>query len=232
MATNTTPPTNGDRYPRPPREKVEFPLNTPVVVTLDFDDGQLTAGRFGDQYQYTFDQGTRIAWLDPEVRELILKTGAAARDEIAICRREIKGANGRKRAQWEVEKVEEDNDGPTQAEIDAAERADAEARATRNREEAERLARAAQPAAAPAKRTRAKAADDPTPAAAPAPATSDPRTAVTCKMARDFADCLLAAVTACQLSTAESANLGFPLPWTASDVRTIATTMYIGVTKK
>ena len=222
MATNTTPPTNGDRYPRPLREKVEFPLNIPVLLTLDFDDGQLTAGRFGDQYQYTFDQGTRIAWLDPEVRELILKTGAAARDEIAICRREIKGANGRKRAQWEVKKVEEDNDGPTQAEIDAAERADAEARATRNREEAERLARAAQPA----KASRAKKAEAP-----PAPPANDQRTALTCKLARDFADCLFAAVTACQLSTAESEKLGFPLPWTASDVRTIATTMYIGASR-
>jgi len=222
---------------RPLRDKVEFPVNEPVVLKLDYDDGQLTPGRFGDQYQYTFDQGTRITWLDPEVRDLILRSGAAAGDEIAITKREIKGNNGRKRAQWEVEKVEDHTSlGPTPQEIAAAERAEAQARAQAQREEAERLARARPEAQKPGHLIEgqgppcvAASRQQPAPAK-PAPA-SDPRTEIVCRMARDFADCLMAAVGACQLSQAEAQKIGFNLPWDAGDVRAIGTSMYINRTK-
>jgi hypothetical protein len=34
------------------REKIEFPTNTPVVLKLDWDEGTLKPGRFGDEYMY------------------------------------------------------------------------------------------------------------------------------------------------------------------------------------
>src|SRR5260370_771132 len=48
------------------REKVEFPINEPVCLTLDYDKGRLVQStRSGDdQYQCTFNGGTHIAWFD------------------------------------------------------------------------------------------------------------------------------------------------------------------------
>jgi hypothetical protein len=94
------------------REKIEFPTNQPVIVKLDFDaEGVLKPGKFGDQYMYTCDDDARIMFVDPPVREAILRTGAQAGDEIAITRREVR--EGNKRAvRWEVAKVEEEPPPP------------------------------------------------------------------------------------------------------------------------
>src|SRR5579871_526024 len=100
------------------REKVAFETNTPVLLRLDYDEGKLSPGKFGDQYQCTFDNGAKIAWLDPEVHALIIQTGARAGDEIAITKREVRDGN-RKRARWEVEKVEDEANAAFEAEYDA-----------------------------------------------------------------------------------------------------------------
>jgi hypothetical protein len=92
--------------PTPLREKVQFQPNIPEVLQLTSDDGRLVEGRYGDQYMYTFADG-RIAWLDPAVRDLILKSGARAGDEVAICKRETRAGNKRS-VRWAVEKVEEE----------------------------------------------------------------------------------------------------------------------------
>jgi len=195
------------------REKVEFPLNQPVLLQLDYDEGKLSPGKFGDQYQCTFDAGARIAWLDPEVHALILKTGARAGDEIAITKRETKNGN-RKRALWEVEKVEEESGlGPTPAEEAEAERAAAQARASRDREAAAAFARAAAPQVAQQKQS-------------PAPLNNAREDAIS-QTARTFADCVAAAVQAARISAEEAQATGFTLPWDKADVRAIATTLYI-----
>lgn len=46
-------------------------------------------------------------WVDPHVRDLILKCGAKAGDEIGITKREVKRGN-RRTIEWEVAKVEEE----------------------------------------------------------------------------------------------------------------------------
>jgi hypothetical protein len=89
------------------REKIEFPTNTPVVLKLDWDEGTLKPGRFGDEYMYVCDNDARIMWVKPELHTLIQQSGARAGDEIAITKREVKDGS-RRRTQWEVEKVEEE----------------------------------------------------------------------------------------------------------------------------
>jgi len=184
----------------PQREKVTFSPNVPQVLRLDYDDGQISAGRFGDQYQYTFDQGSRIAWLDPEVRELILASGARAGDEIGICKRIVN-----RKARWEVSKVEEEPRepfGPT-------------AREERAAEQARRTAPA--PAAPRAERQ---------PPGPKQPAFTDAaRTDFTVRTARLFADCINAAVHAARLT--EDENRDAQLHWGQDDIRAMATTMYI-----
>jgi hypothetical protein len=93
------------------REKIAFQANMPTLLTLDHSDGQPCAGRFGEQYMYTFDGGKKIAWLDPDVRKAILATGAGAGDQIFVTRNETREGN-RKHVTWNVERVE---DEPAQA---------------------------------------------------------------------------------------------------------------------
>jgi hypothetical protein len=188
----------------PMREKVEFPINTAVLLKLDYDDGQLKAGRFGDQYQYTFDGSTRIAWLDPEIRDLILQTGAKAGDEIGITKRETK-TGSKRRVNWEVQKVEEDHqhgaNGAYNAELTAR-----DARET--------------------KRPQLTSAPKPAPAARPKQIPIDnAREEQALLHAQLFADCITAAVHAALTSIEEHQN--FDLPWDKDDIRAIATTIYI-----
>ena len=89
------------------REKIEFPTNTPVLVTLDFNEGILKPGRFGDEYQYVVNQDAGIFWAKPELHQLIEKSGARAGDDIYITKREVRDGN-RKRVQWEVARAEEE----------------------------------------------------------------------------------------------------------------------------
>jgi hypothetical protein len=89
------------------REKIAFQANLPTLLTLDHSDGQPCAGRYGEQYMYTFDRGTKIAWLDPEVRAAIQRTGAGEGDQIFITRGETREGN-RKKITWNVERVEDE----------------------------------------------------------------------------------------------------------------------------
>lgn len=103
----------------PQREKVSFQTNIPVLVQLEFDPPtQAREGRFGDQFMY-FLAENRIMWVDPEVHQEIVRTGAAAGSELAICKRELRNA-GRKHIQWEVVLQQEEPAQPAPAQRPAA----------------------------------------------------------------------------------------------------------------
>lgn len=89
------------------RQKVVFQPNIPITLMLDHSDGQPTTGRTGEQYMYTFDHSAKIAWLDPEVRDLIVRTGARDGDRIAITKAERRDG-AKKHVQWFVERVEDE----------------------------------------------------------------------------------------------------------------------------
>jgi hypothetical protein len=91
----------GSAAPQQQREKVSFSTNIPVLVQLEFDPPQQArAGRFGDQFMY-FLADQKIMWVEPEAHAEILRAGAVAGSELAICKRELRNA-GRKHIQWEV----------------------------------------------------------------------------------------------------------------------------------
>jgi hypothetical protein len=118
----------------PLRQKIAFATNLPTIVRLD-SDGELSPGRFGDQYRYFLDGG-KIMWVEPQVHDLIQRCGAVEGDDVCICKREVRNGN-RKSMQWEVAKVmEEPAEGnPRPAQMPPPprnareEEADAEARA-------------------------------------------------------------------------------------------------------
>jgi len=87
------------------REKIVFPTNTPVLVTLEAEP-TLAPGRFGDEFQY-FLSGDKIAWLKPEAHAAVQACGARVGDEVAITKRETRNGN-RKAVSWTAEKVEEE----------------------------------------------------------------------------------------------------------------------------
>jgi hypothetical protein len=88
------------------REKVSFPVDETVIVELEYDDGQLSAGHFGDQWQYTL-ASNKIMWVEPIVRNKIIASGARRGDQIGITKREGRSGN-RRSINWEVQLVQEE----------------------------------------------------------------------------------------------------------------------------
>ena len=105
------------------RQKVTFEVGKPVVVELEFNDGQAVAGKFGDQYQY-FLGGNRIMWVDPAIREMIVNTNAKAGDQVAIQKVEIKNGN-KKRVAWQVARIQRDDEAERPPVVSSAPRAQA-----------------------------------------------------------------------------------------------------------
>ena len=51
---------------RPPREVVDFPLNTPVTVALKYPQGRIINGQYGERVMYTLTDGS-VMFLAPEI---------------------------------------------------------------------------------------------------------------------------------------------------------------------
>lgn len=149
MPATATNHTNGSSNGSALRDKVQFPTNTPVLLTLDTDPqrAQAKPGVRGDQYMYFF-EGSQIAFVDPPVHALIVNSGAQRGDEIAITKRETRNGN-RKGIAWDVELVQ-DEPNPHPGAPEWAEPAPA-------------------PAPAPKPASQAKSASAPAPAPASAP---------------------------------------------------------------
>ena len=207
----------------PLREKIQFPVNTPVILKLDYDEGQLSQGRFGDQMQRVFDNNTRIAWLEIEVDELIKQSGAKAGDEIGITKRETQ-TGSKRRVTWEVQKVEAE---PENHPANRAYNAEADARA--NQDTRPRAARAASPRSAPPPQPAPPLASQPRPVNEDRKQLpiDNARVEATLHEARSFADCLAAAAHATMLYNIEAKAQGIDFEWDKADVRTIATTLFI-----
>ena len=216
------------------REKVEFPLNEPVILQLDYNEGRLTQGRGGDQYQCTFNGGTHIAWFDPDVHEQIVRSGAGKGDEIAITRRQQRGSDRKMYNVWEVQKVEEEPSQPEQRKPQASAREPGDeydrAREIVRQHEANKAATrsaAAREFPEDAVTRDSIAAQQPPPsqaaAAAPRSQRNAPNTEGVARVARTFADALTAADMSIALAKAEGVAVNFK----PEDVRAIAITMYI-----
>lgn len=81
------------------RSKVEFQTNVPVRVAFE-QPGTLSAGRYGDQYQYWL-TGDRIMWVPPIVHNEIMRLEIQPGEEFDICKAET--MDGRKKVvRWHV----------------------------------------------------------------------------------------------------------------------------------
>lgn len=179
---------------QPQRERVQFALNTPQLLVLEFNPpAQPREGRYGDQFMYFF-AGEKIAWFDPPVHAAIVATGAQAGDEIAVTKRESREGN-RRRIEWDAQIVQN-------------EPADAIAPAL------------AAPAPAPA--TPANGNPRP-PAPAPAPTTPAPTPRTESHSLADALFAALAtAIDAAALAERYAAEKGLRLQFSAEDIRTCA----------
>lgn len=202
----------------PMRDKVEFPTNTPVFIKLDFNEGVLKPGKYGDEFMYVVDNDERIFFAKPELHNLIAQSGARAGDEIAICKREVKNDTGRKTVRWEVERVQE--------------------------EPPEAYTPPATPMAQPPARTNGNARPAAAPATAPAPPQPQPApelAAQLCEVHRE-ANCqvcaqasrsnpltpaLALAIDAAAVAELQAHRRGLAIRFSAEDVRAMALTVYI-----
>jgi hypothetical protein len=190
------------------REKVAFPTNMPVTLGLEFDPpAEPRPGRFGDQYMYWL-EGNQVAWLEPEVHQAILDSGARAGDAIAITKREVRQGNKR-RILWEVERA------------DAAD---------------EQFVTTAQPTSKPAARASAACGgagvlvSQPRPQPAPQPAPVDAPQQPTAAHAEALRVSLIAAVDAAIAAEAHAKNRSFNLRFDPREVQALASTMFIALT--
>jgi hypothetical protein len=83
------------------RTKVNFEINIPTVVQLEFNPPvEPREGRFGPQFMYFVNDGLEIGWFDPPLHTAIIESNALAGDTIAIVKRRA----GRT-IRWEVNHV-------------------------------------------------------------------------------------------------------------------------------
>ncbi len=81
------------------RDKIAFEPNIPVQVTLQFKEGKIVEGRFGDQVMYSL-QGNKIMFLDLAVSQQVNMLEPEVGESFLICKRP--GQKGVARARWDV----------------------------------------------------------------------------------------------------------------------------------
>lgn len=199
------------------REKLTFEPNVPVVATLEYDDGKVVEGRFGDQYQY-FLAGERILYADPDLRERIKRSGAKTGDTIAICKRATRSGNKR-RVNWEVVLQAEEPYGASDEDLPAQmwphQRGDT-AHADRGPRPVATAARQAAP--------RSSGVD----VHASASAQTAPRQASLPDVAAaDYTAALRAAIEAARAAEAYAHAHGYPLRFASAEIQAMAATIFI-----
>ena len=185
------------------REKVTFETNLPQTLILEFDPpSEPREGRFGPQFMY-FMGGGRILWADPPLHAAIVKSGAGAGEEIAVCKRESRPWPGaKKHTAWEVETA-----------------------ATAARRAPEAIAATAAPTPQPAAAT-PPAATPAAPHAAPTPAKRAPATPAV-EISGRISGNLMTAALQQALEACEQSGFSDARP---DDVRALAITIYITAT--
>ena len=186
------------------REVVRFD-DEPVKVKLDKGPhaGIECHGTYGIDWRYSVNGGKAVMYLPSEAREALVRSGAAAGEEVAIRR------SGRDR--WEVERIEQDLPFPPGA--DAPENG--------------HPPRAARPAAPPLPdRLYARPESNNAPETAPAPETALSMAALTAS--QHMMSCYCVAVDVAVEVQEYARNKGINIAFTGSDIRAMGITVYIG----
>jgi len=84
---------------------LRFNTNTPVELSLRFDEGKRVEGRYGEQFMFTL-EGDRVMYVPPVVANQIRQLGIKAREAFEICKAELRDDNKRW-IEWRVRRIEE-----------------------------------------------------------------------------------------------------------------------------
>ena len=199
-------------------EKVQFHNGETELVTLRFDSGKLTPGRYGDQYMFGLEDG-RIMFVEPAVNAQIVELGARRGDTIGITKRSEK--QGRSTVtNWDVEIVQaatDENEPPDWAR--QPEPARTPERMDGYKPYAARTEQRQAPAPVETRIERQPVREvSQAQAAASSPASE-----------RDqLLRCLIHAIDAARLASRYAADQGQPVQFGGEDIRALALSVFIG----
>ena len=84
---------------------LRFNTNSPVELSLRWNDGKRVDGRYGEQVMYTLEDD-RVMYVPPVVAKQIQDLGIRAREIFEICKAELREDNKRW-IEWHVKKLEQ-----------------------------------------------------------------------------------------------------------------------------
>ena len=85
------------------KEIVKFPINTPVEVTLQFEDGKRVEGRYGDQVMYSL-ADNRVMYVPLYVEQRFRELAIGAGEPLLLCKKVVKDGS-RNRTEWSVRRA-------------------------------------------------------------------------------------------------------------------------------
>src|ERR1035438_7026366 len=85
------------------KEVVKLPINTPVEVTLQFEDGKRVEGRYGDQVMYSLTDN-RVMYVPLYVEQRLQELAIGAGEPLLLCKKVVKDGS-RNRTEWSVRRA-------------------------------------------------------------------------------------------------------------------------------
>ncbi|MGA8579453.1 MAG: hypothetical protein WB579_12285, partial [Bryobacteraceae bacterium] len=80
------------------KEVVKFPINTPVEVTLQSEEGKHVEGRYGDQVMYSL-LDNRVMYVPLYVEQRFQELAIGAGEPLLLCKKQVKDGD-RNRTEW------------------------------------------------------------------------------------------------------------------------------------
>jgi hypothetical protein len=85
------------------KEVVKFPIDTPVEVTLQFEEGKRVEGRYGDQVMYSL-ADNRVMYVPLYVEQRLQELAIGAGEALLLCKKVVKEGS-RNRTEWSVKRA-------------------------------------------------------------------------------------------------------------------------------
>ncbi|MGO9008838.1 MAG: hypothetical protein ACLQPN_01950 [Bryobacteraceae bacterium] len=85
------------------KEVVKFPINTPVEVTLQSEEGKHVEGRYGDQVMYSL-LDNRVMYVPLFVEQRFQELAIGAGEPLLLCKKQVKDGD-RNRTEWSVKRA-------------------------------------------------------------------------------------------------------------------------------
>jgi hypothetical protein len=85
------------------KEVVKFPINTPVEVTLQFEEGKRVEGRYGEQVMYSL-ADNRVMYVPLYVEQRLQELAIGAGEPLLLCKKVVKEGS-RNRTEWSVKRA-------------------------------------------------------------------------------------------------------------------------------